>query len=647
MRPWRANRQAVAGTEGANRSRPAHARAPRRTRPSARVPSPSCSSLNRCAADARPTPLKINPTQALDTTPPIGRETYPSYRLYHFHCEFKRFDELAVRVRAAPFFCAPRAAGGDSRGGVLGSWGRTPPRTPPRAPTCRAPPGACGSSGRGVPRPPIPSLLSETPRLRRCAVGGRCTSPCASLAAAAWRGAARHGVAWRVELLRSPLTPWPANRRPSPALPRQDLAAPPLHLGLWLPPGFDPAKTRPAVVYVHSGGWQAGTINEIYTHFSGLGGPNGLIEGLQNTTDPDNAPVLVAVTYRLTSAGWLYGADNVVWPAQLHDVMDAIRWVRANAASLHIDPSRIGCMGLSSGAHICAHAALRGSEDQQTHLAAAMLFAPPLTFGLPVLSTWYSLPRNFNLHCCCDRVNATGNCHSCDVVVGTPFEGRLPYCEHEGTYDKPLAVQPGNKYEDFYSSPQLTLLLGASPLAVVAHQTDPDPAWMALNARLRDLDPLARDPGERPLPSFYTIHGKEDFVARYELGGPRLHSALMDLPDADKREDVLVSIEGMGHLVSEEYEPVYRQAVLRGMQWFEERLLQARAAEPTHKKKKKKKKKKFCEAAKSKKACKKVKGCSFTKKKGCRAICKAAKSKKACKKVKGCSFTKKKGCRAI
>jgi acetyl esterase/lipase len=39
------------------------------------------------------------------------------------------------------------------------------------------------------------------------------------------------------------------------------------------------------------------------------------------------------------------------FPAQIHDVKCAVRWLRANAKKDKIDPNRIGVIGYSSGGH--------------------------------------------------------------------------------------------------------------------------------------------------------------------------------------------------------------------------------------------------------------------------------------------------------
>ena len=53
--------------------------------------------------------------------------------------------------------------------------------------------------------------------------------------------------------------------------------------------------------------------------------------------------------------------DEAPWPAQIHDVKMAIRWVRANSSSLGIEPSQIVIAGKSSGGHLALLAA--GTPD--------------------------------------------------------------------------------------------------------------------------------------------------------------------------------------------------------------------------------------------------------------------------------------------
>ena len=83
---------------------------------------------------------------------------------------------------------------------------------------------------------------------------------------------------------------------------------------------------HPAVLLVHGGGFRAGT-RESYTKFAKQLAAHGY--------------VAATVTYRL--------APQFPFPAAVHDVKAAVRFLRANAKQYHVDPARIGTAGGSAG----------------------------------------------------------------------------------------------------------------------------------------------------------------------------------------------------------------------------------------------------------------------------------------------------------
>jgi acetyl esterase/lipase len=68
------------------------------------------------------------------------------------------------------------------------------------------------------------------------------------------------------------------------------------------------------------------------------------------------------------------------FPAQLHDIKAAIRWLRAHARGYGIDPHRIAVMGDSSGGWTTAMAALTGNDDPASRVRAGVAFYPPTDF---------------------------------------------------------------------------------------------------------------------------------------------------------------------------------------------------------------------------------------------------------------------------
>jgi acetyl esterase/lipase len=117
-----------------------------------------------------------------------------------------------------------------------------------------------------------------------------------------------------------------------------------LHLDLYFPKheGETPA---PLAVYLHGGGWR--------------GGSRTVGTWLKDVTAELVARgyVVAAVDYRLV--------PDVKWPAFIHDVKAAVRFLRANAGKYHIDPDRIGVWGTSAGGHL---AALLGTSDASDRL---------------------------------------------------------------------------------------------------------------------------------------------------------------------------------------------------------------------------------------------------------------------------------------
>jgi len=67
---------------------------------------------------------------------------------------------------------------------------------------------------------------------------------------------------------------------------------------------------------------------------------------------------LFVIDYRLATA------DRKAFPEAVQDVHAAVRFIRGSASELSIDPSRIGLIGASAGAHLAALAALGGDCDE-------------------------------------------------------------------------------------------------------------------------------------------------------------------------------------------------------------------------------------------------------------------------------------------
>jgi len=126
-----------------------------------------------------------------------------------------------------------------------------------------------------------------------------------------------------------------------------------------VPLRFDHYRTRrvtgpaPCVVVVHGGAWSRGDPSQAAgnaLHFARRGIST------------------VSISYRL--------APEHRFPAQLDDVRRGLRWVRAHAGELGVDPDRLALLGLSAGAHLALLAHLAGPVEA---LAPAL---PPALAGV-------------------------------------------------------------------------------------------------------------------------------------------------------------------------------------------------------------------------------------------------------------------------
>ena len=125
----------------------------------------------------------------------------------------------------------------------------------------------------------------------------------------------------------------------------------------------DRTERRPGVVFVHGGGFHEGFPEMLIRYANHLAA-----EGY----------VTASIRYRL--------ADEAKWPAQLEDAKCAVRWMRANATELGLDPDRIAVAGNSAGGNIAAMVANTpgqfegdgGHENISSAVAAAVLWYPLL-----------------------------------------------------------------------------------------------------------------------------------------------------------------------------------------------------------------------------------------------------------------------------
>ncbi len=112
-----------------------------------------------------------------------------------------------------------------------------------------------------------------------------------------------------------------------------------LKMNLYMPQETAEAQ-RPGIVMVHGGGWIAGTRTQqawYARHFAREG------------------YVVLSCDYRMM--------PRHAFPACVEDAKAAVRWMRAHADELHVDPNRIAAFGASAGGHIAGMLAATQPAD--------------------------------------------------------------------------------------------------------------------------------------------------------------------------------------------------------------------------------------------------------------------------------------------
>ncbi len=96
----------------------------------------------------------------------------------------------------------------------------------------------------------------------------------------------------------------------------------------------------PLLVFVHGGAWKKGDKHDYLVYLSSYA---------------KKGYITATVQYRLT--------DAAKYPAQLHDVEDAVRWLKYNAGKYHIDKNKVAMIGGSAGGHLVMMSAYTNTSE--------------------------------------------------------------------------------------------------------------------------------------------------------------------------------------------------------------------------------------------------------------------------------------------
>lgn len=158
-----------------------------------------------------------------------------------------------------------------------------------------------------------------------------------------------------------------SNLKPTRSVIYKKIADHELRLHIFVPKGFKPTDRRSCFVAIHGGGWTSGAPGSMYAftnHCAELG------------------MVAISVQYRLYKPG----SEITVFDC-VKDARSALRYIRAHATELGIDPQKIVVNGSSAGGHLAAATALFDGVDEVGEDTSVSCVPNALVLFSPVIDT--------------------------------------------------------------------------------------------------------------------------------------------------------------------------------------------------------------------------------------------------------------------
>lgn len=130
----------------------------------------------------------------------------------------------------------------------------------------------------------------------------------------------------------------------------------------FFPATADVSSPAPLLVWVHGGAWRFGTNQALRdTVLRTPGGEQPNTQALMRTAFQQAGWAVASINYRYS--------HQALFPGALHDVKEAVRFFRANAAEFSIDPQRIAVAGGSAGGHLSMLVAHTGDSAVENSAA--------------------------------------------------------------------------------------------------------------------------------------------------------------------------------------------------------------------------------------------------------------------------------------
>ncbi|MEN8133666.1 MAG: alpha/beta hydrolase [Pseudomonadota bacterium] len=135
----------------------------------------------------------------------------------------------------------------------------------------------------------------------------------------------------------------------------------PLRLDLIRPSGIGP---HPLIIWIHGGGWKQGDKRIKLSH--------------PVRQQVRRGYAVASIEYRLS--------HETVFPGQIQDCKAAIRWLRGNAQTFHLDPAAFIVWGSSAGGHLSA---LLGTSGDVAALEDLSMGYPRVSSRVQGVVDWY------------------------------------------------------------------------------------------------------------------------------------------------------------------------------------------------------------------------------------------------------------------
>lgn len=206
---------------------------------------------------------------------------------------------------------------------------------------------------------------------------------------------------------------------------------------------------RPLVVFVHGGSWAHGSKAVV------RGGSGERTEVLRDVL-LDHGYAVASVEYRFSQVAR--------FPAQLHDVKAAVRYLRARAGDFHVDPTRFAVAGESAGGHLADLVGYTGAaQDPQLE---GTLGVTGVSSAVSAVVSYYGVSDLSRV--VPDRLDA--GCPRGQVGAASP-EGRLVGVDPESTREADVVRRANPTTYVGVTSPPTFLLHGRRDCLVPAQQS--------------------------------------------------------------------------------------------------------------------------------------------------------------------------------